>query len=82
MEQVITQAELAELQALRAQVAAMRANDASKYKLSVTPKGTVKLAGTRQWGICLYANEWQVIKDQMPRIEEFVQQNLNTIAKK
>ncbi len=71
-----------ELEALRAENAALKANQAARVKVSVSDKGCVMVTGLRKWPIALYESEWTQIFAVKDQILACAKTNADEIAKR
>lgn len=75
-----------ELAALREENARLKAaNDAKrnqKLSLKVSEKGGVSLYGLGRFPVTLYASQWERLLATAPQLQEFIQTNIASLAKK
>lgn len=77
------EAQLAALQEENARLKA--ANDAKrnqKLSLKVSAKGAVSLYGLGRFPVTLYASQWERLLATAPQLQEFIQTNIASLAKK
>lgn len=75
----LTQTERDELEALRAQVAGLKAPKALSFK--VTEKGGVSVYGLQRFPVTLYPNQWAQLNDSMANLMAFMEKaGLDTTA--
>ena len=72
----------AELEALRAENAALRTRVESRLTLKVSEKGAVSLYGLRRFPVTFYADEWNRIETMLPRITAFIRENAASMSVK
>jgi len=74
--------ERAELERLRAENEALRANPGRGLSLKVSEKGAVSLYGLRRFPVTFYADEWEKVLAMADEIRRFVQDNEAKLKRK
>lgn len=72
----------AQIDALTAQNAALKAAAQAKVSLRVSEKGAVSMYGVGRFPVTLYASQWQTVADSMPQILDFIKSNSGKLAVK
>ena len=74
----------AELEALRAENARLKAMASAPRRLSmkVSEKGAVSLYGLGRWPVTLYRSQWQTLLANTKQIDQFLIDNADLLADK
>lgn len=74
----------AELEALRAEVARLKASQAAGGRISykVSEKGAVSVYGLGRWPVTLYASQWDRLLGDADSIRSFIADNRGRLATK
>lgn len=54
-------------------------NEKQNITVKVGEKGTINIYGLQRFPICLYSNQLQTIASIMPQLQQFVEQNKETL---
>lgn len=73
---------LKQIEALKAQNAALTQAAKAKVSLKVSEKGAVSMYGVGRFPVTLYASQWQTVADSMPEILAFIKANGDKLAVK
>jgi hypothetical protein len=74
---------MAEYQALKAQLEAIKAANMRKLTLKVSEKGGVSVYGINsRFPITLYRNQWERLLDSTPAIKQFLIDNASQLKEK
>lgn len=73
---------LAELAALKAENAALKAAGQAKLTLKVSDKGAVSLYGMGRWPVTLYREQWERVFAAREQIEAFLEANKASLSVK
>jgi hypothetical protein len=71
-----------ELDALRAENAALKAQASAKLTLKVSEKGCLSIYGMGKWPISLYRGQIETILDNAPLIRAFIDRNAASLSVK
>ena len=72
----------AELERLRAENEALKAQKKQGLRLQVSQKGAVSLYGIRRFPVTFYADEWDLILGQTDEIRAFIRENDGQLKRK
>ena len=72
----------AELERLRAENEALKAQKKEGLRLQVSQKGAVSLYGIRRFPVTFYADEWDLILGQTDEIRAFIRENDGQLKRK
>ena len=72
----------AELERLRAENAALKAQQSRAIRLQVSQKGAVSLYGIRRFPVTFYADEWDQILGMIDEIKAFIAENKSELKGK
>ena len=72
----------AELERLRAENAALKAQQTKALRLQVSQKGGASLYGIRRFPVTFYADEWDQILDMADEIRAFIAENRSELKQK
>ena len=72
----------AELERLRAENEALKAQKKQELRLQVSQKGAVSLYGIRRFPVTFYADEWDLILGQTDEIRAFIRENDGQLKRK
>ena len=71
-----------ELERLRAEVEALKANQKKALRLQVSQKGGVSLYGIRRFPVTFYVEEWDRILGMADEIRDFMTENQASLKRK
>jgi hypothetical protein len=71
-----------ELERLRAEVEALKANQKKSLRLQVSAKGGVSLYGIRRFPVTFYLEEWERILGMADEIRDFMAENQANLKRK
>jgi len=71
-----------ELERLRAENEALKAQKKQELRLQVSQKGAVSLYGIRRFPVTFYADEWDLILGQTDEIRAFIRDNESQLKRK
>lgn len=72
----------AQIAALMAENARLKANKAPSSSIKISAKGAVSVYGLGRFPITLYASQWQSLLNKQEDIKAFITANLEALAKK
>ena len=72
----------AEIERLRAENEALKAQKKEGLRLQVSQKGAVSLYGIRRFPVTFYADEWDLILGQAEEIRAFIRENDGQLKRK
>jgi hypothetical protein len=72
----------AEIERLRAENEALKAQKKEGLRLQVSQKGAVSLYGIRRFPVTFYADEWDLILGQSNEIRAFIRENNEQLKRK
>lgn len=80
----MTPAEKAELEALRAENAKMKADNEATITIKLGQKGTVAVYHGGRWPVSLYASQWERLLPffKTGKVEEFIKANEAKVSRK
>ena len=73
-------ADMAELEALRAENARLKAHKQGRLGLKVSSKGAVSLYGLGRFPVTLYANQWQKVFGMSADVLSFIEANKGSLS--
>jgi hypothetical protein len=73
---------MAELEALRAENAKLKARGQQALRCKVSDKGAVSVYGMGKWPVTLYATQWARLIEFAPAISEFLADNADKLSTK
>jgi hypothetical protein len=73
-------AEQKEIEALKAELAAMKARSAARLTLKVSALGAVSLYGLGQWPVTLYSGQWEKVLGLADDIKAFIAEHREELA--
>lgn len=71
-----------ELEALRAENAALKARMVAKISFKVGEKGGLSVYGLQRFPVTLYKSQWHALAEKMPSILEFIKANEALLVEK
>lgn len=74
--------EQAELERVKAELAALKAERERNIKLKVSDKGACSLYGLGRFPITLYVEQWEAVIERIPEIQKFLSDNQNRLKRK
>lgn len=79
----MTQAELiAQIEALKAENAKLKAQGQGKLTLKVSDKGAISLYGMGRFPVTLYREQWERVLGAADQIKAFIEANANSLSVK
>ncbi len=72
----------AELERLRAENAALKAQQSRAIRLQVSQKGAVSLYGIRRFPVTFYADEWEQVLGMGEKVRAFIRENEGSLKRK
>ena len=79
----MTQAEmLAQIEALKAENAKLKAAKQGKLTMKVSDKGALSVYGMGRFPVTLYREQWERLAKAMPEIEAFIAANADSLSVK
>ena len=67
---------------LLAEIARLKASNASKFKIKIGEKGGVSVYGFGRWPVTLYKSQWHDLFGFIPQIKAFVEEHASELANK
>jgi hypothetical protein len=72
----------ARIQALEAQLKAVKAEKRAAGAIKISPKGAISVYGLGKWPVTLYASQWETIFGKQEDIKAFIVTNIAALASK
>lgn len=79
---VFTEPEKTSQAELIAEIARLKAANASKFKCQIGQKGGVSVYGFGRWPVTLYASQWEDLISYIPTVKAFLDANRSKLATK
>ena len=67
---------------LLAEIARLKASNASKFKMKIGEKGGLSVYGFGRWPVTLYASQWDDLIGYIPQVKAFLDTNRDKLAAK
>ena len=78
----LTQDQVAELEALRAENARLKSNQGNTGGIKVSQKGAVSVYGLGRFPVTLYREQWEKLFAKVDDIKAFIEANADSLATK